>query len=302
MVLGDRDGPFSRGVSSAFFKLGLRDVAVCQNIDELRDSVKAVIDVVVCDVDLPGVDMCSVTQDIRHERLGGNPFMIVIAMARPSSTVDLARVMKSGVDDFLTRPMEVEHVVRKIGAFARQRNPFVVTQGYVGPSRRDSRRADGSDDELVEVPNSLRAKVVEGLRSQDIEPRLRKGRSVVMEKKAGASLRTIARLTQRLLQQQAEHADAAAMARTLRHIADKSDEVVIEHGADRATGHVAAIAARIARLARRAADARSSSNVVEVSLLGQLSEAAVGSSVMSAGSADVAREIVAVVDRFLIRA
>jgi len=301
VVLGDREGQFSRDVSAALFTLGVRDLAICHDADELRGSVTPVVDLVLCDVDLPGIDFGVVSQDIRHERLGGNPFMVLIAMARPSSEADLKRIIKSGVDAFLSRPMEAGDVMRQIGGFTKGRKPFVVTQGYVGPSRRDTRREDGSDDDLMEVPNTLRAKIIEGLRFAEIQRQLEEGRTDVKRKKAGASLRTMARLTQRLVLQQAERAKADAVVRTLRQVAEKSDEIVNEHDGVSVTGHIAAIAARVGRLARRAADDPGRSHGVEISLLAQLSDAAVGAYASATGSVDIAREIAAVVDGFLAR-
>jgi len=301
VVLGDRDEPFSREVSSAFFMRGLRDFAVCRDADELREAVTPVVDVVLYDVDLPGIDSCAVTQDIRQERLGSNPFAVLIAMARPSSEADLARVIKCGVDDFQSKPMEADHVVRRVDFFARKRDPFVITQSYVGPSRRELRREDGSDDDLAEVPNTLRAKIVEGLHFAEIQRRLDEGRAKAEEKKAGASLRIMARLTQRLVLLRAELDKAGDVARTLRQIAEKSDEVVAEHDGSKATGHIAAIAARVGRLARQAADNPNRSRGVEIRLLAELSDAAVGAYATAAGSAEIAQEITAVVDRYLAR-
>ena len=126
MVLGDPDPSFSRTITTALFARGLRDLAVCGDADQLRKAVNAAADVVLCDVNIPRSDFCALSQDIRHGRIGSNPFTVLIAMTGGSTESDVARVLKSGVDDLIFKPAEADLVMTRIGAFAKRRNPFVV--------------------------------------------------------------------------------------------------------------------------------------------------------------------------------
>ena len=301
MVLGDPDAAFSRTITSAFFARGMRDLSVCTDADQLRKAVNSQVDIVLCDVAIPKSDFCEISQDIRHGRIGGNPFTVLIAMTGGATQDDVARVLKSGVDDLIFKPAEAEAVVSRIGAFARRRNPFVVTPGYIGPTRRDARRNDGSDDDVIEVPNTLRAKVVQSGRAADLQSLVESGVSGLNEKKAQSGLRVICRLARRVVQQESGPAHAAEARRTLGMLANKADELMLEHRSAATTRHVAAIAERISRLARRGEKAPGEPSLVELNLLLQLSDAALAAFLTAGRSSGLVPEIVAVVEEYLGR-
>lgn len=301
MVLGDPDPGFSRTVSAAFFARGLRDLAVCSDIEQLRKAVNAAVDVVLCDVGFPQTDFCTISQDIRHGRIGTNPFTVLVAMTGPATQADVSRYLKSGVDDLIFKPAEAEVVVSRIGAFARRRNPFVVTAAYIGPTRRDTRRDDGSDDEVIEVPNTLRAKIVQATHGADLKSLVETGLNGLNEKKAQSGLRVICRLARRVVDQQPDPAKAGEARRTLATLATKADELALEHRTSATTRHVAAIAERMARLARRGANAPAQPSAVEVNLLLQLSDAVLAAFVSTGRDAGIVPEIVAVVEEYLAR-
>jgi DNA-binding response OmpR family regulator len=301
MVLGDPDPGFSRTVSAAFFARGLRDLAVCGDADQLRKAVSHAADVVLCDVDIPRTNFCEISQDIRHGRLGANPFTVLIAMTRPATEAEVTRVLKSGIDDLIFKPMEPELVVSRIGAFAKRRNPFVVTPAYIGPTRRDTRRNDGSDDETIEVPNTLRAKVAQASLAADVQALVETGLSSLNEKKAQSSLRVICRLARRVAEQHTDPLLAAESRRVLGTLAMKADELELEHRNSSSTRHVSAIAERIARLARRGESTPIRPSTVEVNLLLQLSDAALAAFLSVGRNTGLVPEIVAVVEEYLAR-
>jgi len=301
MVLGASDPSFTRALSSAFFALGLRDLAVCGDGEQLRKAVAATVDIVLCEIELPGVDFCAFAQDIRHGQIGGNPFTVLIALARPAAEAEVARVLKSGVDDLIFKPVDAEIVVRRVGAFIKRRNPFVVTPGYIGPTRRGMRRGDGSDDEVIEVPNTLRAKVAQTRGAPDLGKLVESGRSKLDEKKAQSGLRTISRLARRLAHQQKDHAPADESHRTLHALVSKAEEVTLEHRSSATTRHVAAIAERIARLARRGETTSVQPSTVEINLMLELSDAALGAFLSTDRASGIVPEIVAIVEEYLAR-
>jgi hypothetical protein len=78
---------------------------------------------------------------------------------------DLVRnVIESGADDLLIRPLSTGTLRARIQQQVEGRKRFVVTSSYIGPDRRRS----GSREEapgLIEVPNSLKLKVRDGILS-----------------------------------------------------------------------------------------------------------------------------------------
>ena len=306
MVLADPDPSLCRVISSALFAKGLRDLSVCTDAHQLTRAVNSNVDVVLSNVDIPPSDFCAITQDIRHGRIGANPFTLLIAMSRPANEGDIARFLQSGVDDLLIKPMETDTVINRIVAFSRRRNPFVVTPAYIGPTRRTERRDDGSDDDqVIEVPNTLKVKAVHSTRAPDLQALVESGVNGLNEKKAQSGLRVICRLARRLADLQAKPGQGDEIRRVVRTLGMKAEELTLEHRNSVTTRHVGAIGERIARLARRSDNqpVPGPPSKVEINLLLQLSDAALAA-FLNTGTgkgAGVVPEIVAIVEEYLAR-
>jgi DNA-binding response OmpR family regulator len=300
LVLGDSDREFNKTLTTALFPFGLRDIALCADGAQLRKAIAMTVDVVVCDIDLPGIDFRAFVQDVRHERLGGNPFIVLIATTKPTDERAVARVLESGVDDVIVKPADAATLVKRIGAFARGRKPFVVSSGYIGPSRRAGRRDDGSDDDaLVEVPNTLRAKVAHRQNPDDVARQVQAGRANLTARQAQGGVRVLARVTRKLVQLQQDTALVEQSRRSLRLLANKATEVTMTYRNSPAARFLVPIAERIARLAFRAENSVRPSTV-EIDLLAKLSDAAQIAAVAPAPSAsEPVPEIIAIVDTYL---
>jgi len=301
MVLGDADANFCRKVSTAFFSGGLRDLAVCADAEQLRKALASPTDVILCDVDLPGAKFHDIAQNIRQGRLGANPFVVMIALTRMTETTNIPAILESGVDDLIVKPCEAEIVVQRVGALAIRRNSFVVTPAYVGPSRRHMKRADGSDEEVVEVPNTLRAKVAQRMVSADLTGMLETGRATLADNRSQSGIRVISRLTRQLANQQFDENTPYGKKHAFRTLAQKADELVEEHRDSKATFHVAAIAERIALLARRGETGTTKAMTIETGLLLQLADATLVAYLASQKSAATtsAPAILSIVDEYL---
>lgn len=116
-------------------------------------------DIVICDVTENTEDACQVFSAIRHNELGTNPFICIIAVAWSPKQALVSRVVNSGADVLVAAPISPSLILDRIEALVHSRKPFVVTSDYVGPDRRF---LDGRDSEveLIDVPNSLRDKAL----------------------------------------------------------------------------------------------------------------------------------------------
>jgi DNA-binding response OmpR family regulator len=302
MVLGEPDDGFGRGISTAFFALGLRDMAICKDGRQLRQAIVESVDVILCDVNLPGEDFLELAQTIRQGRLEANPFVIMIAMAHKSDGIDAARILLSGVDDLILKPAEPGLVVSRVAAFASRRGPFVITPAYVGPSRRGMKRNDGSDEETFEVPNTLRAKVAQRMAVADLGRLLENGRATLNESRTQSAMRVVARLTRQLALQTEPDESPYGTKHDYRTLAAKADEIVAENKNVESRRRVAAIAARIAVLARRGEAGIARKANVETELMLQLADAAMVAFVAERdASTSATPAIVATVDDYLKR-
>lgn len=300
MVVGDTDQEFNKTLSAALFPIGLRDISFCTDGAQLRTAIASNVDVVVCNTDLAGVEFHALAQDIRHQRVAGNPFIVLIATANKIDELSMARILESGVDDLLIKPIDAATLVRRIGAFAKGRKPFVVTPNYIGPTRRNDRRNDGSDeDQVVEVPNTIRAKVAFKQSAAEIGKMIEAGCSNLGEKMAHGGIKVIARMTKRLVEMQGSQTVADQSHRTLRNLADKAAEIAMLHRNSRTTRFVAPIAERMSQLCRRAEAAGSRPPTIEVDLLAKLSDAAQIAAAADEDAPETVPEIVKIVDGYL---
>ena len=131
------------------------------DLDTITDSVSDPNgpDIVICDVTENTDDACQIFSAIRHNELGTNPFICIIAVAWSPKQTLVSRVVNSGADVLVAAPISPSLILDRIEALVHSRKPFVVTTDYIGPDRRflDGRE---SEIELIDVPNSLREKAL----------------------------------------------------------------------------------------------------------------------------------------------
>jgi len=298
MMMGDTNQAYIHNVSAAFQARGLRELIVCRDGEQLRKFMDPLVDVVMCDIDLPGINFCPMVQLIRQNLMGMNPFTVMMATGRASTSTDMRQVVKSGIDDFLLKTSPADMLVRRVHAFAEARKPFVVTGDYIGPNRRPVRRDDGSDDDLIEVPNTLRSRLVDGARLSEVQEIIQKALGGLADKKSGTQLKCIVRLIKRFLRQYVNSGGPDEMRRTLELLAAKCEAMSAEHEGKR-TDSVAEITECIARLALRLAKAPEQTSKVEASLMRRLCDALQVSFTAATGANAVAQQIAATVNRFL---
>ena len=256
IVIGDRDARGAQAMSAALKARGLRDVTICSEAEGLRQALAPMVDLVICDIDLPGLDIRSVAQRIRRHTVAGNPFAILIATARPSSSQDMSRAMTSGLDDFAVKPVAADTMMKWIGSFAESRQPFVVTNQYIGPSRRSRPRDDGSDDNLIRVPNTLRARVVDKIGAEQIKAAVEAAVAAIAAivpmgaTLLGGRLQAVSRLVQHIQAELADGTGTRDLRGTVEQLAAAADTVATDY---RMAGgaHVAEVAGRLAQLTRR---------------------------------------------------
>lgn len=131
------------------------------DLDAISDAVSDPNgpDIVICDVTENTEEACQTFAAIRHNELGTNPFICIIGVAWSPKQALVNKVMSSGADVLVAAPISPSLILDRIEALVHSRKPFVVTTDYIGPDRRflDDRE---SDIELVDVPNSLKAKAL----------------------------------------------------------------------------------------------------------------------------------------------
>jgi len=159
MIIGDTNSAVRQGIKTALFAHGFRNIRDASRLPTLHTAVEQnEVDLVVCDCALPEGDVSAMIYDVRHNRIGDNPFIVLIALAASPTPDVIARIIDSGADDLIAKPISPAILIDRVTRLTRARKRFVVTSDYIGPNRRDTLRPDDEAIPLIEVPNPLSAK------------------------------------------------------------------------------------------------------------------------------------------------
>lgn len=115
------------------------------------------IDLIVGHAECEGV--FGYVKDIRHEKVGDNPFVVVLMSCPSSQDLTIKQAINAGVDDVIIETedqVQARKLLERVSVLASYRRRFIVTADYIGPDRRrDPARA--STIPLTLVPNPLDA-------------------------------------------------------------------------------------------------------------------------------------------------
>lgn len=158
IVVADSDTYTCQGLRNALADDGYCDVRAVGRLAVLRDILAtAIVDLLVLDIDPPDGDAIDLVRDIRRGKIGRNPFLPIILLTWASAPDVVLRVVSSGVDLILVKPLSPAQLFSRIDGLIADRKPFVVTADYMGPDRRS--REKPQDTQFYDVPNTLKDKV-----------------------------------------------------------------------------------------------------------------------------------------------
>lgn len=98
-------------------------------------------------------------RDIRHSRLGINPFIMISLMVRGDVEGSVQRAILAGADDVMVKPVAPAKMLDRVAHVTMNRAPFIVTNDYLGPERRSAEPARASAIKQLNVVNTLRASI-----------------------------------------------------------------------------------------------------------------------------------------------
>ena len=116
---------------------GYRSLHDYGDLDIVEDEIKNTMpDLIVMDSIMDGGEALALASRIRAGDLGVNPFVGIIMTVRQPSQAVIRRVVNSGTDDIIVKPLSPKSMMDRISAVAYHRKPFVVTSDYIGSDRR----------------------------------------------------------------------------------------------------------------------------------------------------------------------
>ena len=95
---------------------------------------------------------------IRHGEIGENIFLPIVSLISENDSGVIRANIDAGPDDVIVKPLSVSTINTRIVALLKRNIQYVVTAEYIGPNRRSKERTDPLKDNLIDIPNILRAK------------------------------------------------------------------------------------------------------------------------------------------------
>lgn len=158
LVIADPSPMVRTGLRGALFSIGFRTITETPSFIRLHDLIEQdAIDLLVVSSELENNDTGFLVSEMRNQRLGPNPFPVVITLLANAEPDYVKKVIDSGADDLLLTPVQPDQMILRIEKLTRRRKPFVVTHDYTGPDRRTKARAfETHSAPMLEVPNPLK--------------------------------------------------------------------------------------------------------------------------------------------------
>ncbi len=149
-----------RVIRVAVHGAGFRRVNVVNSIEALRREVReGEFDMLVLEAKEHVDEVYEHILDIRHGRLGKNPYFVITVITWNPNDAVIRRFVDAGADDIIIMPISIGAVTSRVDHIVENRQKFVATSQYVGPDRRSpDRENDPGDPGGFEFPNGVRYK------------------------------------------------------------------------------------------------------------------------------------------------
>lgn len=160
VVIADPDHKARTIAKQTLIKAGFRKILTGHNLEFVRQSFNVEMpELLIAETNLPDGDFTEFVNDLRHHKIGNNPFLVVSALTSDPTPELVKKVIQAGADDLLSKPFDVPTLMRRVGRLIHQRKPFVVTGDYVGPTRQAKSQKE-ANAEKFEPPNTLKARAL----------------------------------------------------------------------------------------------------------------------------------------------
>jgi DNA-binding response OmpR family regulator len=291
ILFGEPEANLRHALRAALAREGYSGIDDFDRLPSLREALdKGDVDLVVMDSEMDSGEADRIITDLRHNKLGKNPFVPVIVTIWNPTQEQVRRVASSGTDDMLVKPLSPSQVFERIKALINQRKPFVVTSDYIGPDRRkDAGR--GSEIPTIEVPNTLRAKVRgEKINREALDSMIKGAQEEINDQRLKRNAFQVGFLVHLLLPEFEDFEVTDERIKSVQRLVDVSRDI-----GNRVKGtkyeHVTSLCTAMVRVASSINDMISHPDHKDVELLKPLSEAILQAFNPDTGTADIANQI-----------
>ncbi|HEY0064669.1 MAG TPA: ATP-binding protein [Telluria sp.] len=145
-ILLAEDNPVNQRLALRLLeKMGHRITLVDNGQDALARAMQGTFDLILMDVQMPELDGLSATRRIRQWELARGGHVPIVAMTARAMQGDRERCLEAGMDDYLSKPIDSEHLRQLVSRF------HVEQAGPVLAWRTALLRLDGDTGLLLEL-------------------------------------------------------------------------------------------------------------------------------------------------------
>jgi hypothetical protein len=206
-------------------------------------------------------------------------------------------MMDAGIDDIVPKPLTVEKLFQRVTNLTQKREPFVISANYIGPTRRTTEREEGKRQKIRDVPNTLRARLLDMTGDREIERMVARAAAQMSDDHFEAAVVEIGKIVSQIVAFYETNGDPEEWTRDLQRLVLTADAWRNTYDGP-AKEVVMNLAGMLMTLGRRIREATSAQRVVEVDLLAQLAQAVHGSVDIDHREARHFEEITRIINKF----
>lgn len=157
VYVGEKDYHQRQQLREMFVAEGIKNISTHANAQSLRSLMfEAPPDLLVLSDDFDE-DVFELAKEVRFNKLGINPFIIISFLIGQRNTANIAKAIEVGADDIVIKPVDSKKVHERLRLTTHFRQPFIATSDYVGPDRK-SDKDNHPGARRVDVLNTLKEK------------------------------------------------------------------------------------------------------------------------------------------------
>ena len=140
VFIGEPDEQTRRDLRQILGHAGVKQIsthATLANLSNMIATVPPDLIMLADDIDPKVFDFI---RDLRHNKVGNNPFVVVVTLVAADHIDAVKRAMQAGADDIIIKPAKEEQLLQRLKRLMVNRSAFVVTSDYLGPDRRAKNR------------------------------------------------------------------------------------------------------------------------------------------------------------------
>jgi len=201
IVYADGDQRLRHNLRAALNHNGYRGIREFSHLDGAKGAINLMApDIFLVDGNLSNGSSFEMIENLRHHKLGKNPFLSVIVSCESPNSQTVTKFINSGVDYLVVKPVAPSQLIQRFKMIAKKRKPFEITSDYIGPDRSEFMKGDNSEGgSIIEVPNTVGMKARREMVSQaELEELVHSVMEEIGVERLRQDARQIARLVMRV--------------------------------------------------------------------------------------------------------